>query len=473
MRLLEGIMFLIVLFTTLLVLIGNFKRLKIVKYLPILGFVTFIFHLFIEGERWQLYPLYLVIIIYFILSILQFTGVFSVDKLNIHKRIKGLITGIMILFLIVSTILALAFPVYKMSIPKGKYKIGTVSFDVTDESRKAIYSNNLGNNRKIKFQVWYPAENTKGFKQVPWLQDGDIVAKGVSKLMGFPDFVLSHTSLVMSNSYANAPISKVEGKYPLVIISHGWTGFRNLHTDVAELLASEGYIVVSIDHTYGSAVTVFNDGEVEYLNNNALPKREITPNFLEYANTLVNTFAGDIKLTLDTLEKFNLGEKNSMFKDKFDLTRIGLLGHSTGGGAAVTTALKDKRIKAVIGMDAWVEPIKEEDIKGGLNVPALFLRSQQWEKSLNNKNLLLLLGSSKNVRELYQINGINHLDFSMVYMYSPLSKYFNITGKLDGRIASEIQQEFILNFYEKYLHNNPNGDVGEVSKKYDEVKKIY
>ncbi|MCA1075870.1 dienelactone hydrolase family protein [Clostridium bowmanii] len=462
-----------VLFTTVLVLIGDFKRIKIVKYLPILGFVTFIFHLFIEGERWQLYPLYLVLIIYFILSILQFTGVFNVNKLNSHKRIKGLITGLMILFLIISTILALAFPVYKMSIPKGKYKIGTVSFDVTDENRKAIYSNNLENNRKIKFQVWYPAENTKGFKQVPWLQDGDIVAKGVSKLMGFPNFILSHTSLVMSNSYASVPISKREGKYPVVIISHGWTGFRNLHTDVAELLASEGYIVVSIDHTYGSAVTVFNDGEVAYLSNKALPKREITPDFFNYANTLVNTFAGDIKLTLDTLEKYNLGDEDSMFKGKFDLTKVGLLGHSTGGGAVVTTALQDKRIKAVIGMDAWVEPSKEDDIKSGLNVPALFLRSEEWEKSLNNKKLSLLLDSSKNVRELYQINGIKHMDFSMVYMYSPLSKYFKITGKLDGRIASEIQQEFILNFYEKYLHNNSNGNTLEVSKKYDEVKKIY
>lgn len=203
-------MFFIGLFIVILELIGNLNRIKIVKYLPILGFLIFVFDLFIEGERWQLYPLYLVIIIYVILYILGFIGVFSVDKLNNHKRVKGIITGLMILFLIVSTILALVFPVYKMPVPKGEYKIGTVSFDVVDGNRKAIYSNNLGENRKIKFQVWYPAEDTKGFKQVPWLQDGDIVAKGVSKLMALPDFVLGHTSLVMSNSYANAPISKVK-----------------------------------------------------------------------------------------------------------------------------------------------------------------------------------------------------------------------------------------------------------------------
>ncbi|MBU3145998.1 hypothetical protein [Clostridium sp. CF012] len=53
------------------------------------------------------------------------------------------------------------------------------------------------------------------------------------------------------------------------------------------------------------------------------------------------------------------------------------------------------------------------------------------------------------------------------------SEFANITGKLDGRIAGEIQQEFILNFYEKYLYNNSNSNVEEVLKKYNEVKKIY
>lgn len=473
MRLLEGIIFLIVFFTTVLILIGNFKRIKIAKYLPVIGFVTFILHLLIEGKRWQLYPLYLIIIIYFALSIIKLTGRISSYKLNNHKIIKGSVIGIMILFLLVSAMSAYAFPIYKMAVPSGKYKIGTVAFDVIDENRKAIYSNNLKSNRKIKLQVWYPAEDTKGYKQVTWLQDGDVVANGISKMMKFPGFLLSHTSLVMSNSYANAPINSEKDRYPLVIISHGWTGFRNLHTDVAELLASEGYMVIAIDHTYGSAVTVFNNGEVEYLNSNALPKREITPNFLEYANTLVNTYAGDIELTLDTLEKFNLGYGNSIFKDRLDLTTIGLLGHSTGGGASVITALNDKRIKAVVGLDAWVEPIKQEDIKSGLNVPSLFLRSEEWEKGQNNKNLLLLLDSGKNARELYQINGINHLDFSMIYMYSPLTKYFKITGKLDGRIAGQIQQEFIFKFYEKYLRNNSNSSAQEVSKKYKEVKLIY
>ena len=155
MRLLEGIIFFMFFFTTVLVLIGDFKRIKIAKYLSILGFVIFVVHLFIEGGRWQLYPLYLIIIIYFIVSIIKFTGRFNAYRLNSHKITKGFILGLMILFLLVSAMSAYAFPVYKMAMPKGNFKIGTVAFDLIDENRKAIYSDNLKDNRKIKLQVWY------------------------------------------------------------------------------------------------------------------------------------------------------------------------------------------------------------------------------------------------------------------------------------------------------------------------------
>jgi hypothetical protein len=217
---------------------------------------------------------------------------------------------------------------------------------------------------------------------------------------------------------------------------------------------------------------VFNDGEVAYLNKEALPKKELTPNFLEYANKLVNTYAGDVTLTLNELNKFNEGKVNSNFKGKFDLSRIGLLGHSTGGGADVSIALKDKRIRAIIGMDAWVEPINAVDIEKGLKIPALFLRSGQWEVGLNNKNLLSLIDKSSGPIALYQINDTTHLDFTMVYMYSPLTKYINITGKLDGRISSSIQKDFIQSFFDINLKYNNFININNVADKWKEVKKI-
>ncbi|MGH4124706.1 MAG: alpha/beta hydrolase family protein [Clostridium sp.] len=472
MRLLDGFIFLLNIIFTVLLIKGRFKKIKATKYIPLISFGFFIFDIIFQKLIWQLYPLYLITVIYFILTILYMTSILKIENISSRPKINKIIISIMILFIIISGISAYAFPVYKIPTPKGKYKIGTESFDITDPQIKAIYSNNLNNNRKIKIQIWYPAETVKDYKRVPWLEDGKVVAKALAVDMKLPSFALEHTALVMSNSFEKAPISNELEKYPIVIISHGWTGFRNLHTDVAEELASNGYIVIGIDHTYGSEVTVFNDGEIAYLNKKALPKKEVTPNFLEYADKLVNTYAGDVNLTLNELEKFNEGEVNSNFKGKFDLSRIGLLGHSTGGGADVSIALKDKRIKAIIGMDAWVEPINAVDIDKGLKIPALFLRSGEWEVGLNNKNLRSLIDKSSGPISLYQINDTTHLDFTMVYMYSPLTKYINITGKLDGRISSSIQKDFIQSFFDKNLKDNNSINISNVADKWKEVKKI-
>ena len=123
-------------------------------------------------------------------------------------------------------------------------------------------------------------------------------------------------------------------------------------------------------------------------------------------------------------------------------------------------------------MDAWVEPINTVHLEKGLKIPALFLRSGQWEIGKNNKNLLSLIDKSAGKAALYQINDTTHSDFTMVYMYSPLTKYLNITGKLDGKSSSSIQKDFIESFFNKNLKNNTSIDITTVAEKWSQVKRI-
>lgn len=472
MRILEGLLLIITIVTIIFLTNHFYRRWKWSISIPFLLCAVFCFHIVFDGIRWQLYPLYLVIILCLALTLLQFIPtkkhrIFT-QKLKLQKAIRYF----MIIFVVASGVMAYIFPVSTMPTPPGNYEIGTQSFDLTDPVREAIYSDHLDQNRKIKIQIWYPVDTVKGYTQVPWLEDGTVVARALAKDMSLPSFALDQTALIKSNSYSMAPLSSKLSKYPVVVISHGWTGFRDIHADVAEELASTGYIVVGIDHTYGSEITVFNDGEISYLNRDALPDSETTPDFMSYASTLVSTYSGDVNLTLNSLEQFNNGEIDTMFKGKLDLSNLGLLGHSTGGGCDVSVALNDQRIKAIVGMDAWVEPIDTEEINKGLTIPALFLRSGQWEEGPNNKNLLNLIDSSSNSTYLYQINNTNHLDFSMVYMYSPLTKYMGLTGKLNGRISSTIQKDFIQNFFDKYLKHDTTIDIRNVALKWHEVTKI-
>lgn len=435
------------------------------KYLIAITVVTIILLLMnvsIRGSRWQLYPLYSVV------TLIVFMGVFN--GLQQKRQIRFLILFLSITLIIISGVSKFVFPVYEMPYPNGDSPIGTESFIVIDESRDEAYG--LEGKRKVKLQLWYPAETTEGYDRIPWLEDGRVVAKALAIDTGLPSFVLNHTELVMSNSYSNAPLSDEENNYPVVVISHGWRGFRNLHTDLAEELASMGYIVVGIDHTYGSVATVFSEEEIAYLNLDALPDREDTPDFLNYANTLVNTYAGDITLTINELERMNSGIDGSRFEGKINLENIGLLGHSTGGGAGVAVAITDNRIDAIFGMDSWVEPINNQEIEKGLDIPTIFLRSESWETGLNNEKLMMLVEENISNTRLYQIDGTTHYDFSMAYMYSPLTKPLGMTGELEGEYLVQIIKSMMLDFFNQTLKVNNNGEHIYIKDDWVEVRKI-
>lgn len=472
MRLFEGIIFLTCIAVVFATVGKGWNSKKYANYLPIISLLVLVLHAVVEGIRWQFYPLYMMITVYCAATLIKAIANGTKQR-KASILINRLVTSCMIVLIVITAAAAYAFPLYRLPKPAGPYKIGTMSFNVTDNSRKELYGGAAEEARRVRMQMWYPADDVEGYKAVPWLEDGVVVAKGVARAMKLPEFLLTHTALIKSNSYRSAPISDKESKYPIVVISHGWTGFRNLHTDVAELLASNGYIVLSIDHTYGSAATVFQNGEVVYLDANALPKRNETPDFLQYANRLVNTYAGDIELAVQQLDGLNLGEVEPGFQSKLDLDKIGLLGHSTGGGAAVTTALRNSGIAAVMGLDAWVEPIRKEELEKGLHIPALFLRSEQWETGFNNEHLFLLFERSDASLRAYQINEANHMDFSMAYMYSPLSKYLNFTGKLNGWQGAMIQQDYIKNFFDSSLKGSSESAVDALLHKYEQLEDIY
>lgn len=369
------------------------------------------------------------------------------------------------LILLLSLGLIYAFPAGDIPNPSGTYPIGTLTFTVEDEDRLELYTEDPLDTRKFAFRIWYPASNTGPNDPIQWI-DAKEISRELAKGIGLPSFVLDQTSEIPSHSYWFTSISDEEENYPVVIVSHGWGGFMSLHTDLAEELASRGYIVVSIDHTYGSVATVFED-EIVYQNQEALPDRE-EANFLAAANQLVYTYAGDIAKTLDYLEEMNTSE-TSFFEGRLDLENIGLIGHSTGGGADVAVALNDDRIDALIGLDAWVEPIQLTEIENGLTIPAVLLRSEAWEVGYNNEHLYALIENSAQAR-LYQIDGTTHSDFSMAYMFSPLTGMIGYTGQLEKDYLVQMQKDIMNMFFDEHLKGIINSSI-DLSD-YDELRQI-
>ena len=79
--------------------------------------------------------------------------------------------------------------------------------------------------------------------------------------MGMP-FFFQYLKHSFTNSHENAPLTDAAANQPVVIYSHGYTSFLGQNTALMEELASHGYIVFSVQHTYDSSPVVFPNGDV-------------------------------------------------------------------------------------------------------------------------------------------------------------------------------------------------------------------
>ena len=426
----------------------------------LVGFFIFVMgmvHLVFGKIKWQFYPLYFLVFIYVLMLVLNYFNLLTVTSRG-SKWLLG-VGG----FLVLSSLsLNAIFPTDSMPVPSGPFKIGTQTFELIDENRIEQYVESKDGFRKLKYQVWYPTDHVDNLEKVKWISEGKTLTRQLAKSMHAPYFLLDHLADIDSNSYQDAIISDAFDSYPVVVISHGWKGFRELHTDYAEALASNGYIAVSIDHTYGSQFVSFENGDEAFLNKDALPSLVTPTQFNEHANQLATTYGDDVKVVLDDLVNLDL---------KLDLDRLGLLGHSTGGGGDVYASTTDKRVKSLLGFDAWVNPLKLETLKKGLTMPALFVRSEQWGKGPNNKALDTVIQNSSNASFL-QMDETKHVDFSMSYMISPILEHVGFLGKLGGEHSSEIQKRLILDFFDETLKNDQkysNEFLNEIISEYDAV----
>lgn len=421
---------------------------KYIKMMLFIVILTWFIYAYLDLLRWQLIPFYAMWLMI----------VFALEYHRKNKWVKISLSAMISLSLLLFLLSLIVLPLKDIPDPSGSYIVGTKTYTIEDESRLELYTEDPNDTRKFNVQLWYPSDTAVDIMIDPWIPYKN-TPKGLAKSIGLPSFILNHITKIDSNAYHLIPLSIQKDKYPVVVISHGWGGFMNLHTNLAEELASRGYIVASIEHTYGSVAATFSE-ETVYQYQEALPSRDEVSNFLDYANQLVYTYAGDVSKTLDYLEDMNALNSGSAFSGRLDLDHIGLLGHSTGGGADVAVALNDDRIDAVIGLDAWVEPIDATEIEKGLSMPSLFLRSESWEEGPNNVNLHELVKISHQSM-LFQIDGTTHADFSMAYMFSPFMSTIGYTGSLDTDYLVDMQKAIINDFFDQHLRGlsgtlNPN-----------------
>ncbi len=442
------------------------NRPRWLEYLPFITLILSIFQIIREGYRWQMVPI-------FVFSFVMF--LFTLPLLFGHKRKRSMGPGVRIFWMLLALLLfagAYALPIL-LPIPKipkasGTYQVGTFSTMLVDNSRKELYSDHPNDLRRIMIQIWYPAEPLSGDSFAPWMDRADLIGPAISRFLDLPAFFLDHLKYAQTGAYLDSPVSQAQTSYPVLLFSHGWNGFRAQNTFQAINFASNGYIVVAIDHSYGAVLTVFPDGTVAYNNPDALPSNMPDLQYLPIANKLVNQWSGDLGFVLDTLSTINENDPIHGLTGYLDLKKVGVFGHSTGGGATVEFCGRDPRCKAGLGMDAYLKPVSETIMDLGLRQPFLFMFSETWSSETNWGLFNELYLNSDNAKTL-SIRGTAHYDFSDLPILSPIAAQMGLKGPLEGERVIKITANYPLAFFNQVLLGIPSTLLDGNSLDYPEV----
>jgi pimeloyl-ACP methyl ester carboxylesterase len=321
-------------------------------------------------------------------------------------------------------------------------------------------------------------------------------AKALEKYMGMPAVMFEDQA--PTASYENAPIHG-GSLWPILIFLHGAHSFENQSFFLLQSLASQGYIVMSVNHPFESLVSEFPDGEVfqvdeaEYRTRMGagaddteglwalfqsivtkirdatsmeekkrllcdLSRSRLYTGYREFMETRIQ----DVDAILNQLEILNETEP---FRGRMDAARVGILGHSFGGAAAVETAFRrPERVAAAANFDCpqfvW-DP--ERDIT--LRVPVFFMSSTHTligskPSSMAGVNGAWLGSAAAPAYELV-IEGAAHHNFSDL-TYIPFLKMTGLIGPIDGARAGAMIEAYTLAFFDRYLKSAASPILDEV-----------
>jgi hypothetical protein len=263
--------------------------------------------------------------------------------------------------------------------PMQNTPIGFSSFSLVDAARTERF--NKRNNRNMQVLVWYPGEQTPNATRKTYFHN---VRQGKNLLLSLlkPRRI---SNAILTNSFIDIPLSAKRERYPVLLFSHDLGMLPEYYTRMMEHLASEGYIVFSINHAYFSeSCPVLNDKKeketvrfkkrvglkwslaklkarslkkgISYDQKWTISKR-LLPQWRLLAE-MNSDFTRDRNFLLSFLEQLNSSflfnqAPYNLFARRLDLKKIGVFGHGWGGTSAVQSLIQDSRVKAAVNLDGF------------------------------------------------------------------------------------------------------------------------
>jgi dienelactone hydrolase len=318
--------------------------------------------------------------------------------------------------------------------PTGSREVGTRVVHLIDSDRADPYLLN-GARRELMVRLWYPA--SPGTTCNPADYTSPQVWSYFSKLLGVP------LPQISTNSCLDAPLAA--GPFPLVLFSPGFTATFTDYTFLLEDLASRGYFVAAVDHTYDATAVEFPDGRLE----KSLFGSHLTAYTRSDARTLA--FAAvvrvdDLKSVVNELQR--IAEDGSGYlAGKLDFSHVALVGHSLGGLTTILGVQSDARFKVGVVLDGLVP----ERLASLTDTPVLTLVAgrEQW-----NEDDCRLWDALRGPRLAVNLPGAEHIALSdAVWLLKGVIK----TGDRGPEHAIAAIREYVATFLDLNLRDPAPG----------------
>ncbi|MFC4071629.1 alpha/beta hydrolase family protein [Actinoplanes subglobosus] len=327
----------------------------------------------------------------------------------------------------------------------GPFAVGRDVVHLTDRSRPDPWVPSRA--RELMVSMFYPAVGLPG-RPAPYLSTAEarllIDGQGATGII-----VPEHLSATATTAILSAPARR--GRYPLVVLSPGFTLHRHTLTLLAEELASRGYVVATVDHAYESAGTDFPGGTL------TCTACDVVEAYADVATSR----ARDLSFVLDRLTGPRPAWRHAGLIDR---SRIGMAGHSIGGNATAATMATDPRVRAGVNMDGtFFAP-----------VPAVGL----------DRRPFMLLGApgatpdASWVRDWpaldgwkrwLDVTGSGHMDFTDIPVIGEQAGIPDPGYPLPGSRAAQITRAYVTAFFDLHLRGIPQPLLDSPSTAHPEV----
>ncbi|TNM95196.1 platelet-activating factor acetylhydrolase isoform X1 [Takifugu flavidus] len=338
------------------------------------------------------------------------------------------------------------------------------------------------------FRLYYPCQEPEGAEKPDWIPCREY-------FNGLADFMKINRTLserILNYLYGSFKIPacldapfKQSGKYPVVIFSHGLGAFRTLYSAICIELASQGFIVASVEHRDKSASATYYFHQKSQLEQAASKQSSPGPeslvkewlyytpvqqedNEFSVRNKQVNQRADECILALEKLTQLNSGSPlqnvlqtkfdMSALENSMDLCRIAIVGHSFGGATVVKALSKEERFKCGIALDAWMFPLEDETFPR-VKQPLFFINSEKFQWA-GNISRMRKLDSPVAQRKMITIRGTVHQSFPDFTFLTGhwIGKLMKLKGEIDPEVAIDLSNQATLAFLQRHLRLDRNFD---------------